>query len=418
MKYPSVNYIGNKEKIVNWIISLIPKDASSILDVFAGGCSVSYAAKLAGMTVYTNDILKINYLIGKALIENNNVALSQQDIEIIFSGTPYPGGFMDNYCSEKYYFREECRELDLYRNNIENLDCDYKKALALILLRRAMIRKMPYSRFTINWDKIQQLRDEDYSYAHYGRKRAYHNQTFKFHFEDNLDDYNLAVFANGRINKAFNLDVYDAIDAINADVIYLDPPYAGTMNDYFGFYGLLDAYIDGQPTKPFENNFILRTVLSLQTVSDILHERIRLFRLILPRFLWSLLLAQVFQLSDAHPFPDRLLGQRDHLLFAVQRKQCSGMTVAELAFIDHLLDLIRKIQKSKHVRDVGPGLAYPFRQFVLGIVQLSDQLIIGAGLFDRCQILSLNVLQQRDLHHLLVVEIDDDGRNRLLTGQF
>ena len=54
MKYPSVNYIGNKEKIVNWIISLIPKDASSILDVFAGGCSVSYAAKLAGMTVYTN----------------------------------------------------------------------------------------------------------------------------------------------------------------------------------------------------------------------------------------------------------------------------------------------------------------------------------------------------------------------------
>ena len=60
MKYPSVNYIGNKEKIVNWIISLIPKDASSILDLFAGGCSVSYAAKLTGMTVYTNDILKIS----------------------------------------------------------------------------------------------------------------------------------------------------------------------------------------------------------------------------------------------------------------------------------------------------------------------------------------------------------------------
>ena len=263
MKYPSVNYIGNKEKIVNWIISLIPNDASSILDVFAGGCSVSYAAKLAGMTVYTNDILKINYLIGKALIENDNVVLSQQDVKIIFAGTPSSGGFMDSYCSEKYYYREECRELDLYRNNIENLDCDYKKALALILLRRAMIRKMPYSRFTINWDKIQQLRDEDYSYAHYGRKRAYHNQTFKFHFEDNLDDYNLAVFPNGRINKAFNLDVFDAIDAINADVIYLDPPYAGTMNDYFGFYGLLDAYVDSQSTIPFENNFIdKKTIIS------------------------------------------------------------------------------------------------------------------------------------------------------------
>ena len=267
MKYPSVNYIGNKEKIANWIISLIPNDASSILDVFAGGCSVSYAAKLAGMTVYTNDILKINYLIGKALIENDNVVLSQQDVKIIFAGTPYSGGFMDSYCSEKYYYREECRELDLYRNNIENLDCDYKKALALILLRRAMIRKMPYSRFTINWDKIQQLRDEDYSYAHYGRKRAYHNQTFKFHFEDNLDDYNLAHQITEFDKEDFYNEMFldkKAQDNIKKhNVIYIDPPYAGTMNDYFGFYGLLDAYVDSQPTKPFENNFIdKKTIIS------------------------------------------------------------------------------------------------------------------------------------------------------------
>lgn len=256
MKYPSINYIGNKEKIVNWIISLIPKDVHSILDVFAGGCSVSYAAKLAGLSVYTNDILKINYLIGKALVENDDVVLSREDIKLIFSGVPSSGGFMDEYCSEKYYYKEECQELDLYRSNIEKLDSDYKKALALILLRRAMIRKMPYSRFTIVWDKIKQLRDEDFSYLHYGRKRAYHNQTFKFHFEDNVDDYNLAVFPNGRVNKAFNLDVYDAINSIDADAIYLDPPYAGTMNDYFGFYGLLDAYIEGKAVRPFENNFM------------------------------------------------------------------------------------------------------------------------------------------------------------------
>ena len=36
----------------------------------------------------------------------------------------------------------------------------------------------------------------------------------------------------------------------------MDPPYAGTMNDYFGFYGLLDAYITGTNVKPFKNNFI------------------------------------------------------------------------------------------------------------------------------------------------------------------
>ena len=72
--------------------------------------------------------------------------------------------------------------LDLYRKNIEKLDSEEKKSLAFSLIRRAMIRKMPYSRFNLNWDKIVQLRDEEYSYEKYKRRRAYHNQSFKFHF--------------------------------------------------------------------------------------------------------------------------------------------------------------------------------------------------------------------------------------------
>lgn len=256
MKYPTVNYIGNKEKIVDWIVSLIPSDASSVLDVFSGGCSVAYAAKSKGLQVFTNDILQINYHIGRALVENNDITLTAEDVELIFSGDPEQGGFMDTNFSEKYYFPEECQQLDLYKKNIEKLSSPFKKSLALILMRRAMIRKMPYSRFTINWDKIKQLRDEDFSYEHYGRRRAYHNQSFRFHFEDNLKEYNEAVFSNGKENKSYNLDVFDAIQEIDADVIYMDPPYAGTMNDYFGFYGLLDSYIDGQISEPFENNFI------------------------------------------------------------------------------------------------------------------------------------------------------------------
>jgi site-specific DNA-adenine methylase len=60
MSYPTVNYIGNKEKIVTWISSLIPDGVNSILDVFSGGCSVGYAAKEKGLEVYSNDILSIN----------------------------------------------------------------------------------------------------------------------------------------------------------------------------------------------------------------------------------------------------------------------------------------------------------------------------------------------------------------------
>lgn len=182
MSYPTINYIGNKEKIVSWITSLIPEDATSILDVFSGGCSVGYAAKQKGLTVYTNDILSINYYIGKALIENENVILSQEDIDWIFQGNPFEGFMFENYAN-KFYFPEECMQLDLYRKNILQIKNEYKRALAFILIRRAMIRKMPYSRFTIRWDKICQLRDEQYSYEHYKRPRSYHN---KYHYNLSL----------------------------------------------------------------------------------------------------------------------------------------------------------------------------------------------------------------------------------------
>lgn len=255
MSYPTLNYIGNKEKIVNWISSLIPADATSFLDVFCGGCSVGYMAKEKGLTVYANDILKINYYIAQALIENNDRIIDEKDIAKIFNGEPKEGFMFQNFAN-LYYFPDECKDLDLIRENITKLKDKYKKAMAFTLMRRAMIRKMPYSRFTIKWEKVVELRNEELSYAKYGRRRHYHNQSFKFHFEDNLNEYNNAVFDNGKENKAYNLDVYKAIDKIDADVIYLDPPYAGTMNDYFGFYGLLDSFIEGQKAKPFENNFV------------------------------------------------------------------------------------------------------------------------------------------------------------------
>ena len=45
------------------------------------------------------------------------------------------------------------------------------------------------------------------------------------------------------------------IDKVKADIIYIDPPYPGTMNNYYGFYGFLDEYIKGEKLEPFRNDF-------------------------------------------------------------------------------------------------------------------------------------------------------------------
>ena len=199
--------------------------------------------------------MKINYLISKGVIENKEIKLTEQDLENIFKGKPIKGFMFNNY-SNIIFLPEECMELDLYKKNIEKLDNVYKKALAFILIRRAMVRKMPYSRFNLNWDKITQLRDEAYSYKMYGRKRAYHNLSFKEHILENYEDYNNAVFDNEKTNIALNLNIFDAISSVETDAIYLDPPYTGTMNNYFGFYGVLDEYICGKKLQPFKDNFI------------------------------------------------------------------------------------------------------------------------------------------------------------------
>ncbi len=253
--YPKVNYIGNKEKLTNWICDYFPKDATSIFDAFSGGSSIGYEAKKRGYEVLSNDILKINYYLAKSLIENKKETLDEDDINILFSGKPKKGFMYKNYANV-FFFPDECMELDQYRENIEKLPSEYKKSIAFTLIRRAMVRKMPYSRFNLSWDKIVQLRDEEYSYKKYKRKRAYHNESFKSHILKNLDEYNRAIFDNKQNNKVYNDDIFNVLDSVKADVIYLDPPYTGTMNNYFGFYGLVDEYIQGKKLKPFENNFM------------------------------------------------------------------------------------------------------------------------------------------------------------------
>ena len=55
--YPKVNYIGNKEKLVSWLIREMPVRSGTVLDLFAGGSSVAYALKEHGYSVLVNDIL-------------------------------------------------------------------------------------------------------------------------------------------------------------------------------------------------------------------------------------------------------------------------------------------------------------------------------------------------------------------------
>lgn len=264
--YPTVNYIGNKEKVADWIIECLPIKNGIVLDLFCGGCSVSYALKKNGFSVISNDALYSNYVLAKAIIENNKEKLNETDyikIDILQNNVQDKYNEIEFLANRIYYDYEvnELAKLCLISNKLHN----YKKYMFLSLLRRAMIRKIPYSRMNIKWEEIQKFRDEEYSYAKYGRYRHYHNIPFIEHINANLQEYNSAIIDGNGVYKALNMDAFDCIKHLKekVDVIYMDPPYPSTMNKYSEFYGYYDKLfnktnkikIDLTDKSEFLNNF-------------------------------------------------------------------------------------------------------------------------------------------------------------------
>lgn len=245
IKFPKVNYIGNKTKLAPWIADNIPAGTNTVLDLFSGGSSVSYELKKRNYQVWANDALYSSYAISKALIENSKIKLKKSVIDNALAYDPLPEDKKKvEFLANKIYFEEEIPELSKLVGYVKKLR-GYEKYLYLSLLRRAMIRKLPYSRMNVGWDNIKLLRDEEYSYKKYKRRRAYHNKSFASHMYNELNDYNNAVFDNGKNNKAFQKNAISLIrEVTQVDTVYLDPPYPGTMNDYEGFYGLFDEIFD------------------------------------------------------------------------------------------------------------------------------------------------------------------------------
>ncbi|MFH0809931.1 MAG: DNA adenine methylase, partial [Pseudomonadota bacterium] len=94
-EFPSTRYQGSKAKLADWIWEQIRAlNFDTCLDAFGGTGAIAYRLKQAGKEVTYNDILTFNYYIGLALIESDEIRLSDGDIEWIIQEhdhITYPG---------------------------------------------------------------------------------------------------------------------------------------------------------------------------------------------------------------------------------------------------------------------------------------------------------------------------------------
>jgi len=238
--FPSTRYQGSKAKLVDRLWEkMADLDFSTCLDAFGGTGAVAYRLKRAGKQVTYNDLLRFNYYIGLALVENREVRLTSEETEWLLERHPeisYPSLVSDTF-HDIYFTDDENAWFDQTITNIRHLSDRYKFALAFFALAQACIIKRPYNLFH---RKNLYLRFAEVKRS-FGNKTTW-DRPFPELFDFFVAEANEAVFDNGRANRAISCDALDLTDKY--DLVYIDTPYISKRAvpvDYFGFYHFLEG---------------------------------------------------------------------------------------------------------------------------------------------------------------------------------
>lgn len=252
--YPTTRYQGSKRKLLPWLYEIITEletkrgfHFETVLDAFGGSASVSYMFKKMKKSVTYNDKLHFNYLIGKALIENNTTILTEEDIVYLTSHHEFIeyDDFIQKNFKDIFYLDHENVWLDMVVNNIIYMEYDkktlpYKKSLAYYALFQASLMKRPFNLFhrrnlSIRTNEVERS---------FGNKttweKSFHELFIRFCHEANT-----LRFDNGSKCQALNLSVFE-IESRNYDLVYVDPPYirgnsSNETSNYLRCYHFLEG---------------------------------------------------------------------------------------------------------------------------------------------------------------------------------
>lgn len=239
-RFPLTRYQGSKRKLLPFLWQhLQDLPFNTVLDVFGGTGAVSYLFKCAGKQVIYNDHLHFNRLTAQALIENNDIHLSEGEIAAALSDHSeaiYPT-LIQTVFQGLYFTDAENAWLDRVTYNIRMQLQGTQQAIAFYALCQACLAKRPYNLF----HRANLYMREAEVTRTFGNKTTW-DKPFETHFRNFVAEANHAVFDNGQEHSVLQLDA--GLTPTGADLVYLDPPYLnaqGVSVDYHGFYHFLEG---------------------------------------------------------------------------------------------------------------------------------------------------------------------------------
>ena len=215
-------YLGNKYKLLPFITGVVNDecpDITSIADIFAGTGAVSSA--FTDKVIITNDLMYSNYICNYAWF-----GAEEYDPQIIIDCvvrynalTDLEDNYMTDNFADTYFSRDDCAKIGYIREDIEVL---YKKGDINTRERAILITSLLYA-----MDKIAN------TCGHYDAYRK------GVEFDKSLELYvPMANRQNNPNNQCFNMDSNELVKNIEADLVYIDPPY--NSRQYCDAYHLLE----------------------------------------------------------------------------------------------------------------------------------------------------------------------------------
>lgn len=229
--YPRLRYMGSKYRLLPTLARVFAEvGGATALDPFSGSGVVSYLLKASGYAVTSRDYLNFPVILTRAACTNQSLRLGDADVHQIVHGGNLDGrDFISRTYDGLFFTQEDLRFLDAAWSQIETM-AGPRRDLAVAALVLAAARKQPRGVFTVTG-----LRYDD--------GRASLHLPLADQFVDCVNAWNIAVF-EGEPCCAFQGDVSGA--ATDADLVYLDPPYAPPRddNDYVKRYWFLEGLSD------------------------------------------------------------------------------------------------------------------------------------------------------------------------------
>ena len=215
-------FLGNKYKLLDFIKGVVEsecEDIEVVADIFAGTGAV--ASAFTDKKIITNDIMYSNYICNVAWFSPEEYDTEKIKNLIIAYNTlqPTEENYMSINFADTYFSRQDCKKIGYIREDIENQFIQGKinsreRALLITSLLYAM-------------DKIAN------TCGHYDayRKGVKFEKTLEMSVpvpEEYLNEE----------NECYNMDANQLVKSLQADLVYIDPPY--NSRQYCDAYHLLE----------------------------------------------------------------------------------------------------------------------------------------------------------------------------------